>query len=166
MSGDVVELWLLRHAHAGDPAKWQGDDAARPLSAKGRAQAEQLARFMVDHALRPDVIVSSPKLRATQTAEAVARVFALDIRNDDRLIGPLDLAAVDAILGGAGGQARRTMLVGHDPDFSRLVSELTGARDVRMRKGALARIDTTRPPTSGAGVLVWLIPPQALDPAG
>jgi len=41
-----MELYLLRHAHAGDPAKWSGDDGDRPISAKGRGQAERLGRLL------------------------------------------------------------------------------------------------------------------------
>jgi len=172
VTGATVQLSLLRHAHAGDPAKWRGPDADRPLSARGRRQAERLARFLAEHDLRPDRLISSPKIRATQTAEAVAHAFDLPIHNDGRLAQPLDLAAVDAILDDAlrGLQAAdgppRVMLVGHDPDFSELLMELTGIPDLTMRKGALARIDTPRPLQPGGGTLVWLVPPQLLDAAG
>lgn len=163
MSPHLVELSFLRHAHAGDPLKWKGDDAARPLSAKGQEQAERLAHFLVDHGHRPDIIMSSPKLRAAQTARAVARPFDLEVQLDDRLAGPLDLAALDAMLGGLGGDARRVMLVGHDPDFSQLAGDLLGV-DLAVRKGALVRIDAARPLTPGGGSLVWLVPPPLLDP--
>jgi phosphohistidine phosphatase len=168
----AVQLSLLRHAHAGDPAKWKGPDADRPLSPKGQRQADRLARFLAEHDLRPDLLVSSSKVRAVQTAEAVARAFDLPIHNDGRLADPLDLATVDAILDDAlrGPRAadgpQRVMLVGHDPDFSDLLMELTGIPDLTMRKGALARIDAPRPLRPGGGTLVWLVPPQLLDPAG
>lgn len=172
MTGAAVQLWLLRHAHAGDPAKWKGPDADRPLSAKGRTQADRLARFLAEHDQRPDRLVSSPKVRAVQTAEAVARVFDLPIRSDERLAAPLDLVMVEAIIDDAlraGPQANgapRVMLVGHDPDFSDLLMELTGIPDLTMRKGALARLDASRPLRPEGGTLVWLVPPQLLDPAG
>jgi phosphohistidine phosphatase SixA len=172
VSGATVELSLLRHAHAGDPLKWKGPDADRPLSPKGRQQAERLARFLLEHDLRPGHVVSSPKVRAVQTAEAVARAFELPVHQDGRLADPLDLATVDAILADALGGERtasgpqRVMLVGHDPDFSELFMELTGIPDLTMRKGALARIDAPRPLRAGGGTLVWLLPPQLLDPAG
>ena len=107
-----------------------------------------------------------------QTAEVVARVFDMPVHNDGRLADPLDLATVDAILDSALGGERapegppRVMLVGHDPDFSELLMELTGIPDLTMRKGALARIDAPRPLRPGGGTLVWLVPPQLLDPAG
>lgn len=172
MTDTTVQLSLLRHAHAGDPAKWKGADADRPLSPKGRRQAERLAGFLVEHQLRPDHLVSSPKVRAVQTAEAVAQAFDLPIHQDGRLGDPLDLATVDAILDDALGGERaasgpqRVMLVGHDLDFSDLLMELTGTPELIMRKGALARIDAPRPLRPGGGTLVWLVPPQLLDPAG
>jgi phosphohistidine phosphatase SixA len=172
VTGPNVQLSLLRHAHAGDPAKWKGPDAERPLSPKGRQQAEQLAGFLAEHRLRPDHLVSSPKIRAVQTAEAVAHAFDLPIHQDGRLGDPLDLPTLDAILDDALGGERaasgpqRVMLVGHDPDFSELLMELTGIPDLTMRKGALARIDAPRPLRPGGGTLVWLVPPQLLDPAG
>ncbi|HYI23265.1 MAG TPA: histidine phosphatase family protein, partial [Candidatus Limnocylindrales bacterium] len=56
-----IELYLLRHAHAGNPAEWTGDDAKRPLSKKGRRQAEMLGQFMAQRGFAPDSIVTSSK---------------------------------------------------------------------------------------------------------
>ena len=63
MSGREIQLHLLRHAHAGDPMKWSGPDDVRPLSEKGRLQAERLGLLLADAAFEPDAILSSPKLR-------------------------------------------------------------------------------------------------------
>jgi phosphohistidine phosphatase SixA len=82
------------------------------------------------------------------------------VRLEPRLGEPLDLATVDRILAGA-GDPRWPVLVGHDPDFSELVSELVGA-PIAMRKGTLARIDVERPLEPGAGDLRWLVPPDLL----
>ena len=60
----TVELHFLRHAHAGDPLKWHGDDAERPLSGKGRDQADRLARMLEAIGFETDAILTSPKLRA------------------------------------------------------------------------------------------------------
>ena len=56
-----LRLHLLRHAHAGDPEAWSGDDALRPLTRKGRRQCELLGAFLDAHGVRPDVIVSEPQ---------------------------------------------------------------------------------------------------------
>jgi phosphohistidine phosphatase len=162
--GPAVELYLLRHAHAGDPLRWRGADEQRPLSAKGERQAERLARFLKGVRLTPDVILTSPKLRAVQTAEPVAAALGMDARIDERLAWPLGLDQLEAVLDGA-GDPTRPILVGHDPDFSSLVALLCGAPSVPMRKGALARIDASRPLRPGGGILRWLVPPDLLEPA-
>jgi phosphohistidine phosphatase len=153
-------LLLLRHADAGDPAMWDGDDAERPLSSKGRAQAKRLARHLEAVAEGPDVIVTSPKARARQTAKAVRRRLERPLVVDDVLGGPFGLADVAALLQRHPG-ARRVMLVGHDPDFSALASALTGA-PIELKKGAIARIDLADGPTEGGGSLRWLVTPSIL----
>ncbi len=156
-------LHLIRHADAGDPEAWTGPDAARPLSEKGRAQAERLGVFLADHDFRTDAIITSPRLRATQTAEIVAGHLGVVVTTDDRLGGPMDLKVLDAVLTDAGDPDRPT-LCGHDPDFTEFVSELCSAPKVSMRKGALAKIEVDRPLHTAGGTLRWLIPPDALRP--
>ena len=62
-------LLLLRHAHAGDPAKWAGDDDLRPLSERGRGQARRLGRLLASTGEAPDLLIASPRTRALETAE-------------------------------------------------------------------------------------------------
>lgn len=156
----MIELLLVRHADAGDPLTWPGDDADRPLSAKGRRQAARLGALLSAAGFRPDALISSPKLRARQTADAVGSALGVGVAIDARLGGQLDLAIVERILAEA-GDPLRPMLVGHDPDLSWLVSELSGA-SVAMKKGALARVDVAE--LGGAiGSLRWLVPPGLLS---
>ena len=155
-----IELCLLRHAHAGDGATWVGDDEVRPLTEKGRRQAERLGRLLAAAGYLPDAVLASPLARARETAEIVADVLGLHARIEARLGAPLDLATLDAILDDA-GEPRRPIIVGHDPDFSEIVSTLVGA-PIRMRKATLARIDLERPLEPGAGDLIWLLPPDLL----
>jgi len=159
----MVELYLLRHADAGDPGKWDGPDAQRPLSPKGEKQSERLGRFLAGMGFRPDAILSSPKLRASQTADRVAEQLGVPVTLDERLGGGVEEDVVEAILRDA-GDARRVVLVGHDPDFSTLLQSLCVARNVEMKKGALARIDVERPVGPGRGDLRWLVPPDLLKP--
>jgi phosphohistidine phosphatase len=159
----VIQLHLLRHAHAGDPTEWSGPDTARPLSGKGRRQAARLGAFLVSIRFQPDAIVTSPKLRAAQTADVVATALGLSVQTDERLaigFGQAELAALLTEL-----DASRPVLVGHDPDFSDLVSMLCGTSSVPMKKGVLARIDVRPPFGPGSGTLRWLIPPDLLDPS-
>ena len=159
-----MEIYLLRHAHAGDPAKWQGDDADRPLSARGRAQCERLGRFLAGIGFTPDAIVSSPKTRALETAALVAEAVGVPVQADDRLVSGFDLEALEQLVGDAGAP-ERVVVVGHDPDFSWLLSELTGAPSIQIRKGSLARVDFEGPIAAGGGILRWLVPPDLLEPA-
>jgi len=156
-------LHLLRHADAGDPDAWNGPDAERPLSPKGELQAEHLATFLDGVRFTPDVIISSPKARAWRTAEIVANGLGLDGRvvADDRLASGFDLATIDALLTDHGSPVR-PVLVGHDPDFSGLLSALVGA-ELSMKKGAFARVDVRSRVTDSRGTLRWLIPPDLLD---
>jgi phosphohistidine phosphatase len=154
-----ISLHLLRHADAGDPGKWQGDDAARPLSEKGVRQAERLGRHLARVGFEPDAILSSPRLRALQTAEIVGKALGVEVTADDRLAGSLDPGSVTALLHDA-GSPRRPVLVGHDPDFSELLAGLVGAPDLSMKKGALARVDLAAGIATGGGALRWLLPPD------
>jgi phosphohistidine phosphatase len=157
-----LQLFFLRHADAGDPAAWAGDDDARPLSEKGELQAERLGAFLAETGVQPDAIVSSPKVRARRTAEVVGAALGVGVRLDERLGGALDGATVDAILADAGAPAR-PMLVGHDPDFSQMVGWLANADGVTMKKGAFARVDVRGAVAEGRGTLRWLVPPDLLD---
>jgi phosphohistidine phosphatase len=157
-----LQLFLLRHADAGDPEAWAGDDAARPLSEKGELQAERLGAFLAEIGFQPDAIVSSPKVRAHRTAEIVGAAIGVGVRIDDRLATGFEPAAVDAILADAGGPAR-PVLVGHDPDFSQVLGWLANADGVTMKKGAFARVDVRGAVADGRGTLRWLIPPDLLD---
>lgn len=156
-------LHLLRHAHAGDPDAWDGPDAARPLSQKGRGQAERLGAFLAGIDFKTDALISSPKLRSVQTAQLVAAPLGVDVEVDDRLGGPLDLDGLKAVLSDA-QEPERPVIVGHDPDFSELLALLCDAPNVPMRKGSFARIEADRPLRPGGGTLRWLIPPDVLRP--
>ena len=158
----MIALHLLRHAHAGDPAKWDGDDASRPLSEKGRRQAKDLGGLLAVIDEPPDLFITSPKVRSVQTAEIVAKAMRNRVKVvvDERLAGALDPVTVNAILDAA-GNAFRPCIVGHDPDFSELLGEFIGTAPIPMRKAALARIDFAGDDVAvGQGRLRFLLPPE------
>jgi len=159
----VIELHLLRHADAGDPMTWDGSDDARPLSGKGEKQADRLGRFLASVGFAPDAILTSPKVRAEQTADRVAAHLGVAVVVDPRLAIGVDLDTVEAVLEDAGDPVR-PVLVGHDPDFTELVETLTASSAVTMKKGAIVRIDAERPLAPGGGSLAWLVPPALLKP--
>ena len=159
-----LQLHLLRHADAGDPEGWAGNDALRPLSEKGELQSERLGSFLAEIGFQPDTIISSPKLRARRTAEIVGAAIGVGVRLDDRLAEGFDPATVDAILADA-GSPNRPVLVGHDPDFSQVLGWLANADGLTMKKGSFARVDVRGPVADGRGTLRWLVPPDLLDRA-
>jgi phosphohistidine phosphatase len=156
-------LHLLRHAHAGDPAEYRGPDSARPLTDKGRAQAERLGEWLASLGFTTDLVLTSPKVRARETAEIVAERLGVAVVLEEGLAVGLDLGGLDAVLANHGDPSR-PVLVGHDPDCSEWLAELCGASEIPMRKGAFARLEVDRPLRPGAATLRWFLPPDALKP--
>jgi phosphohistidine phosphatase len=137
-------LWLLRHAEAADGAP----DDERPLTERGVAQAQDAGRAMERMGVAIDACLSSPKLRAIQTAQLACAPLGVEVTVDRRLAGePFD---VDDLVAGLGD----VLLVGHDPAFSLTLHDLTGAQ-ARMKKGGLAGISK--------GELVVLLRPSELS---
>ena len=151
---------LLRHADAGDPEAWQGPDSLRPLSAKGRRQSKRLGDHLAAIGFTTNAIITSPKVRSEQTADIIGERLGVAVTVDDRLAGAFDLESLDELLTDA-GDPDRIVLVGHDPDFSDVLSTLCGPQ-LEMKKAAFARIDVERPLRAGRGTLRWLLPPDAL----
>ena len=159
----MIALHLLRHAHAGDPDRWNADDASRPLSEKGVRQSERLGRLLSSYEEAPDLFITSPKVRAARTAEIVAKALGAEVIVDPRLAGGLDRRLVGDVLLLHAAESERPCLVGHDPDFSELLGELLGLPPVPMRKGAIARVDVgSRELSGGTGTLRYLLPPELL----
>jgi phosphohistidine phosphatase len=125
-------IWLLRHGDAEDGAG--KPDAERELTRKGERQSRQAGRALAGLGVKFEACVSSPRVRARQTAELACEELGADVELDERLAGgdfdPLDLAS------GRG----EVLLIGHEPDLSRAIAIVTGSR-VKMKKGGLAAID-------------------------
>lgn len=122
-------LWLLRHADAADGVP----DDERPLTDRGVVQAEAAGRALLHLGENIDICLTSPKLRAVQTAERACEPLGVPIRVEPALGGePFDVHRLIAGLGDV-------LLVGHDPSFSLLLHDLTGTQ-ARMKKGGLAGI--------------------------
>jgi phosphohistidine phosphatase len=124
-------LWLLRHADAvpGEP------DAERPLTEKGRRQARAAGAALAALGVEIDACLTSPRLRALDTARLACEPLGVDLHVTAELDGgPFDAERL------AAGFGAHVLLVGHEPDVSQAVLDLTGAR-VRMKKGALAGVE-------------------------
>ncbi len=125
-------IWLLRHADAAEGSP----DSERPLTEKGEKQSRAAGAAFRALELDFDACVTSPKLRARQTAQLACEPLGLEPSVDERLAGgPFDPEDV------AGGLGENVLLVGHDPDFSLAVHRMTGAQ-VRLPKGAVAGVDS------------------------
>jgi len=122
-------LWLLRHAEAVDGMP----DEQRALTERGIRQATDAGLALRAIGASIDACLSSPKLRALQTAELACRALGVEVETERRLSGePVDVAELTAGRGDV-------LLVGHDPSFTLLVHDLTGAQ-ARMKKGGVAAI--------------------------
>ena len=157
-----LALYFVRHADAGVPLTWMGDDAGRPLSKKGRRQARRLGRHLDALGVNVDLLLTSPKVRAADTATLVGKAIGAKATIDPALASGFDAAELRAVITAADAAVSSVMFVGHDPDLSDLLSWLVGAH-VGLRNGALARVDlATRAITPGDVDLRWLLAPDAL----
>lgn len=158
-----MELYFLRHAIAANVGP-DGTDASRPLTDDGIAKMRTAAHGIRTLGVELDLLFSSPLVRARQTAEIAGRELKRDVQLADALAPGCDAAQLLTLLN-QHADARRVMLVGHEPDFSAMVGALTGGSRVVMKKGALARVDLDRL-EAGAGALLWLLQPAALRELG
>lgn len=137
-------IYLLRHGEA-EPGN--GDDSARLLTPKGERQAGDAGRALAALGAELDACLTSPKVRAADTARLACESLMVDPEIADELAeGGFDSLALAAGRG-------NTMLVGHNPDFATEVARLTGA-NAKVRKGGLAIVD--------GGTLLALLRPEDL----
>ena len=158
-----LRLFFLRHGSA-DRSQFTGsDDDLRPLTEAGRQRMRTTAEFIARLESDLDLVLTSPLVRAAETAGIVAARLGLaaTITVDARLGLGFDLPALAAVLAGLDGDQRHIMLVGHEPGFSGVIGELIGDGHVCMKKGALARVDLL-PGKGPRGRLVWLLQPKVL----
>jgi phosphohistidine phosphatase len=158
-----LRLYFLRHGQAAGRTEWQGEDAARPLTADGKQRVQREGVALRALGLDLDRILTSPLLRAQQTAEIVASALGLSAKltTDPRLAPGFGPARLKALLAAHRGAAA-LLLVGHEPDFSETVSHLIGGARLEVKKGGLALVELADP-AALEGQLVWLIPPKVLD---
>ncbi|MGB8519838.1 MAG: phosphohistidine phosphatase SixA [Candidatus Tumulicola sp.] len=155
-----MKCYFLRHGLAADPARWEGRDADRPLTREGKDRMAREAKSIAALSLKLDAIVSSPLLRAQQTAEIVAAQLGMPVQTDPRLGIGFDIRALGEILA-----ERRScdavMLVGHEPGMSMTIGAASGGSRVVLKKGGLACLEFGD--VEGChGELLWLVPPKIL----
>lgn len=163
-----MELYLLRHGLAVDRGtRGFEDDAARPLTPKGRRQLRKIAGAVKKLERDFDLILSSPFLRAKQTAEIVAAGLKLKKRlKFSNALAPGGQAAILLRqLERHKPAPKKVLLVGHEPDLSRLISLLvTGGLQVQLdfKKAGLCKLETEKLRAGKCATLVWLLTPKQM----
>lgn len=157
-----MKLYFLRHGLAGDSSEWKGADFARPLTEEGIAKMKRSADTLAQMELDLQLILTSPLVRAYQTAEIVARQFKMldKLVKDERLGSGFGIKYLAEILA-EHSNVVSLMLVGHEPGISETVSHLIGGGRVVIKKGALAYVELSDAKAL-KGELVWLIPPKVM----
>jgi phosphohistidine phosphatase len=149
------QLWLLRHGDA-EPHGAR-HDADRRLTTKGEKQARMAGEALARLGLEFAAVYTSPRVRARDTAHLAAEALKADPVIHQPLSAGFDADEARALLAAAGDGAR-VLLVGHEPDFSQTVHDLTGAR-IDLKKGGIAgvRVD------GSAAELIDLLRPRELE---
>jgi phosphohistidine phosphatase len=123
-------IWLLRH---GDAEPHGSDDASRGLTDKGKRQAANAGKAILALGIEIEICLASPKVRALQTAKIACEVLGMEPEAEEALRGGIfDVKEIAA--------GRDALLVGHEPDMSGAVAELSGGR-VKLKNGGLAGIE-------------------------
>jgi phosphohistidine phosphatase len=129
-----VRLFIVRHAEAagGQP------DELRPLTDAGREQARRVGKQFAEDGIRPDAVLSSPLLRARETAAEIAKAVGVEVEPDERLApgaGPDDVRAA------AFGRGETVVVVGHQPDCGRAAAALSGGPEPVFPPGGVFAVD-------------------------
>jgi phosphohistidine phosphatase len=148
-----MHVYFLRHGEADWP-NWNKPDDERPLTARGKKEMKKIAAFLERLGLFLDQIITSPLPRARQTAEAVADRFHLQLHEDELLQPGFSSSEFEQLVKKYPGE--EIMVVGHEPDFSKTISALTGG-SIKLSKAGLALIEVDE---TMRGRLLWLIPPK------
>jgi len=130
----AVQLVIVRHAEAasGEP------DELRPLTPQGREAARALGRQLEREGFQPDAILTSPLLRARETAQELARPTGVEPEPDERLAPG---ATAESVRAAVEERGETVVVVGHQPDCSRIAAELAGGEEPAFAPGAMLAIE-------------------------
>jgi phosphohistidine phosphatase len=156
-----VNLYILRHASAGTRRPNPLIDVKRPLDKEGKQQCILVGSFLNALNIQFDLVVSSPLKRALQTASLVGTETGYDARImvSEALSPGTSIAAFEKLLLDI-AKYENVLIVGHNPNLAQFLgASLSSSRmNIRLRKGAIARVDMARRP----GTLHWLVDPRIL----
>ena len=160
-----MELYILRHAIAVDPGTpGYADDSQRPLTPEGRKKMRRIAQGMKALELKFNLILSSPYLRAKETAEIAAEILQARPR-----VKFSDELAPDGnpkiLIKSLTRSPERVLLVGHEPYLSSLAGRLisgTASVNLKLKKGGLCKLTADRLTFGRCAELEWLLTPSQL----
>jgi phosphohistidine phosphatase len=157
-----MNLYILRHASAGTRRVDPVLDLKRPLDKEGKEQCLLIGRYLGALRVQFDLIISSPLKRALQTASLVGTEVAYDskIQISDAMSPSGTVAGFQALIAPLSGHDN-VLVVGHNPNLPQFLGSLVcapKAASIRMRKGAIARVDLSQRP----GLLISLVDPRLL----
>ena len=159
-----MDIYILRHGIAverGTPGYKRDSD--RPLTKEGVEKMEKIAQTILALGLHFDLILSSPYARAEQTARIVARTLDEEVTFTNHLMS--DGNALELVSEINDEKPQSVLLVGHEPDLSRLISVLvTGSTDasIELKKGGLCKLTSDRLTFGQCATLNWLLTPKQL----
>jgi len=139
------ELWLLRHGKSDREVACA--DVDRPLKPRGRRAAQRLGEWLNEHRSRPDLIITSPARRALNTAQLVSDALGLhDQPTQEPRLYFQGIDAIKHVLAECPTTTKRILLVGHNPDFEELLTDLIGEDNLPdaeklLPTAALARLE-------------------------
>ena len=129
-----MRLFLVRHAEA---AKGEPDEL-RPLTETGREQARELGKQLAAGGIRPDAILTSPLLRARETAREIGRAVGVETEADKRLAPG---ASPEDVRAAATGRGKTVVVVGHQPDCGRAAAALGGGPEPHFPPGGVVPVE-------------------------
>lgn len=161
----TIELYLVRHAIAAERGPNYPDDRERPLTSEGIARFKLAVEGLKDLDVAPDLVLTSPLVRAKHTAELLVAGVASKPRTEtlEALAPGGRLPAVLEAIVKFSKRYRRIALVGHEPEMGELAAKLLQTRgELEFKKGAVCCIELDGAMPTGPGILRWLLPPRAL----
>ena len=164
-----MNLYVLRHGVAVEPGTLgHGNDSERPLIPKGERRLRSAAAAMKKMDLSFDLILSSPFLRAGQTAEIIAEKLKLKkrLQFSDALTPGGSMGDLVKQLNGWKPAPESVLLVGHEPYLSGLIALLVSGDEraaIEMKKGGLCKLETDSLRAGGCARLIWLLTPSQME---
>jgi len=167
-AGHSKELYLLRHGIAAEPGTGGfTSDAERPLTPEGKSILKRTAEAMLAMGIEFDLILSSPLVRAKQTAELIRQGLgtSTEICFTDNLVLRADARELLREISENYPRKKNILLVGHEPFLSALISRLISGNDqcpIEMKKGGLCKLAVFHLKFGRCARLEWLLAPGQL----